>query len=294
MESPVASIRYAPTVQSSPVFTVAAVLTLALGIGGTTAIFTLMNAVMLQSLPVVDPSRLYRIGDGNDCCVEGGPQDRWGMFSFPLYERLEAATPEFDEVTAFQAGGWRLASGVKASRWRRDRCAPSSSPATTSTLGVNAFGGRVLTPEDDRAPAPPVAVLSHQVWQGVYGGDPAPVGGSTFVVQGIRSRSSGLRRRVFRRDVARRSARDVDSAAAGAAHHRRELPAAPVGVGVAAGHRPLPAGRLDRGHRAAPDRIAASVDATRVGLSVQLDAGHHSRCFPSRSSTWSQPAPASA
>ena len=66
----------------SPVFTVAAVLTLALGIGGTTAIFTLIHAVMLRSLPVADPGALYRVGDGDDCCVEGGPQDRWGMFSF--------------------------------------------------------------------------------------------------------------------------------------------------------------------------------------------------------------------
>src|ERR1043165_3081270 len=92
----------------SRVFTATAVLTLALGIGGTTAIFTLIHAVMLRSLPVADPSRLYRIGDGDDCCVEGGPQDRWGMFSFPLFERLKAATPEFEELAAFQAGGARL------------------------------------------------------------------------------------------------------------------------------------------------------------------------------------------
>jgi hypothetical protein len=59
----------------SPVFTVAAILTLALGIGGTTAIFTLIHAVMLRSLPVSDQGRLYRVGDGDDCCVEGGPQD---------------------------------------------------------------------------------------------------------------------------------------------------------------------------------------------------------------------------
>src|SRR5467141_3200851 len=92
----------------SPVFTAAAVLTLALGIGGTTAIFTLIHAVMLRSLPVTDPASLYRIGDGDNCCVQGGPQDRWGLFSFPLFERLKAETPEFDQVTAFQAGGARL------------------------------------------------------------------------------------------------------------------------------------------------------------------------------------------
>src|SRR3954451_24104545 len=85
------------------VFTATAVLTLALGIGGTTAIFTLMHAAMMQSLPVGDPDRLYRIGDGTDCCVQGGPQQRWGMFSFPLFERIKAEMPEFEEVTAFQA-----------------------------------------------------------------------------------------------------------------------------------------------------------------------------------------------
>src|SRR5881275_997237 len=109
MDSPVAAVRYAlRQFRAAPVFTAAAVLTLALGIGGTTAIFTLIHAVMLQSLPVADPESLYRIGDGDNCCVQGGPQDRWGMFSFPLFERLKEETPEFEEVTAFQAGGTRL------------------------------------------------------------------------------------------------------------------------------------------------------------------------------------------
>src|SRR5881628_2529118 len=103
------NIRYAfRQFRHSPVFTAAAVLTLALGIGGTTAIFTLIHAVMLRSLPVSDPGSLYRVGEGDDCCVEGGPQDRWGMYSFPLYERLKTETPEFEEVTAFQAGRARL------------------------------------------------------------------------------------------------------------------------------------------------------------------------------------------
>src|SRR6476620_4398484 len=103
------SIRYAlRQFRLSPVFTTAAMLTLALGIGGTTAIFTLMHAVMLKSLPVSDPALLYRIGDGDSCCVQGGPQDRWGMYSYALFERLKAELPEFEEITAFQAGGSRL------------------------------------------------------------------------------------------------------------------------------------------------------------------------------------------
>jgi len=168
----------------SPVFTTAAVLTLALGIGGTTAIFTLIHAVMYRSLPVSDPGRLYRVGEGDDCCVEGGPQDRWGMVSFPLYERLKAETPEFEEAAAFQAGGARLSV-------RREGVEPAARPVRSEyvtgnyfhTLGVGAFGGRVFTPEDDRPAAPPVAVISHRIWQTTYGSDTSVVG-STFVVEG--------------------------------------------------------------------------------------------------------------
>src|SRR5882762_9685617 len=91
MENPIRAIRYAVRqFRFSPVFTAAAVLTLAQGIGVTTAIFTLIHAVMLHSLPVTDPASLFRIGDGDSCCVQGGPQDQWGLFSFPLFERLKA------------------------------------------------------------------------------------------------------------------------------------------------------------------------------------------------------------
>src|ERR1051325_12225187 len=163
----------------SRVFTTAAVLTLALGIGGTTAIFTLIHAVMLRSLPVADPATLYRIGDGDDCCVEGGPQDRWGMFSYALFERLVANAPAFEQVTAFQAGGARMSV-------RREGADSVARALRTeyvtgnyfSTLGVGPFGGRVFTPADDTRAAPPVAVLSHHAWQNVYGGDPAVVGAS--------------------------------------------------------------------------------------------------------------------
>src|SRR4026209_13245 len=111
MENPARAIRYAlRQFRLSPVFTVTAILTLALGIGGTTAIFTLIHEVMLRSLPVTDPARLYTVGSGDDCGVEGGPQGKWGMVSFPLYERLKANAPEFESVTAFQAGMGRLSA----------------------------------------------------------------------------------------------------------------------------------------------------------------------------------------
>ncbi|HEY1470008.1 MAG TPA: ABC transporter permease [Candidatus Acidoferrum sp.] len=185
MQNLAGNLRYAlRQFRMSPVFTAAAILTLALGIGGTTAIFTLIHAVMLRSLPVSDPGRLYRVGDGDDCCVEGGPQDRWGMVSYPLYERLKTQTPEFEEVTAFQAGRGRMSVRRQGAE---SIARPLRSEYVTgtyfSTLGVQAFGGRVFTPEDDRPAAPPVAVLSHRVWQTTYGGDPSVVG-STLIVEG--------------------------------------------------------------------------------------------------------------
>jgi predicted permease len=164
------------------IFTATAILTLALGIGGTTAIFTLIHAVMLRSLPVGDPSRLYRIGDGSSCCVQGGPQDRWGMFSYPLFERLRAELPEFEELTAFQAGGARVSV-------RRQNVETAARPLRSefvtgnyfSTLGVGAFGGRVFAAADDTAAADPVVVLSHHAWEGSYGGDSSIIGGTLFV-----------------------------------------------------------------------------------------------------------------
>jgi hypothetical protein len=138
----------------SPVFNSAAILTLALGIVGTTAIFTLNHAVMLHSLPVPDPAQLCRIGDGVDCCVEGAPQERRAMPAKSL--RSEYVTGNY-----------------------------------FSTLGVTAFGGRLGTPDDDKPSSSPAAVISHQTWQTDYGADPSVVG-STFVIEGRPSTITGV------------------------------------------------------------------------------------------------------
>ncbi|HVN03875.1 MAG TPA: ABC transporter permease [Bryobacteraceae bacterium] len=185
MPNPLGSFRYAlRQFRLSPVFTATAILTLALGIGGTTAIFTLIDAVMLRSLPVSDPGRLYRVGEGDDCCVEGGPQDRWGMYSYPLFQRLNSELPQFEEMAAFQAGRGNLSV-------RREGVDVAAKPLRSeyvtgnyfTTLGVGAFGGRVFTADDDKPAAPPVAVLSHQAWQTIYGSDTSVVG-SHFAIEG--------------------------------------------------------------------------------------------------------------
>jgi predicted permease len=168
--------------RQSPVFTLTAMLTLALGIGATTAIFSLIHTVMLKSLPVVDPATLYRIGEGQDCCVEGSPQDNWGMFSYPFYLRMKESTPEFAELAAFQAGG----SEFSARRGENDRVAkPIRGEFITgnyfSTFGISAFSGRNIVPSDDTLTAAPVAMLSYRAWQQQYGSDPKIVGSSMML-----------------------------------------------------------------------------------------------------------------
>src|ERR1700691_3904454 len=95
----------------TPGFTITVLLTLALGIGANSAIFTLVNAVLLHSLPVADPSSLFRIGDRkNDCCVNGGWHDdsNYSLFATDTYSIFKKNLPEFQELAAMEAGyAWR-------------------------------------------------------------------------------------------------------------------------------------------------------------------------------------------
>jgi predicted permease len=179
--------------RKSPGFTVTAVLTLALGIGANTAIFTLIYVVMLKSLPVSAPEQLYRIGDNDNCCVWGGLQnDGWGEFSYPFFQYMQENTPEFEEMAAFQANEPRISV----------RRSGSDSPAEPfdgefvsgtyfSTFGVPPFAGRLFTSQDDTPSAVPVVVMSYHAWQEHFGLDPSLVGstvmvdGQPFIVVGI-------------------------------------------------------------------------------------------------------------
>jgi hypothetical protein len=98
----------------SPAFTAAAVLTLALGIGATTAIFTLVQQVMLRSLPVTKPEELWRIGDKMHCCTWGGYTQggEFNLFADELYRKFRLHTSGFADLTAFQAEDLTL--GVRA------------------------------------------------------------------------------------------------------------------------------------------------------------------------------------
>src|SRR6185503_13534870 len=86
-----------------PGFTAVALLTLALGLGANTAIFTLVRASMHQTLPVDRPEELVRLGADGNCCVNSGMQRRYSLFSYPAYEYLRDHTPELQSLVAFQA-----------------------------------------------------------------------------------------------------------------------------------------------------------------------------------------------
>jgi putative ABC transport system permease protein len=169
----------------SPAFTATTVLTLALGIGATTAIFTLVQQVMLRSLPVLRPDELWRIGGAVRCChANGYTQDGWSFFSWEAYRFFRANTPAFQDLAAFQVGGADL--GVR----RHGSAVPAIisngeyvSGNFFQTFGVSASRGRLFTEADDHEGAPPVAVISFHTWQAKYGSDLSVVG-STYHING--------------------------------------------------------------------------------------------------------------
>ena len=169
--------------RKAPGFTATAVITLALGIGATTAIFTLVSQVMLKSLPVTNPEELWRIGDKIRCCNWGGytqgDDGDFALFSWEAYQHFRAHTPEFIDLAALQAGNAPLGVRKAGSRAQADtRNGEYVSGNFFRTLGVRPWIGRLMTDADDREGAPLVAVLSYHIWQEKYAADPSVVGAS--------------------------------------------------------------------------------------------------------------------
>jgi predicted permease len=185
LESLVQDARFAlRQLWKTPGFTVTAILTLALGIGANAAIFTLVKAVLLKNLPVVDPKALVRVGDRADCCQNSGPNldGDYSMFSTDTYEQMKRSTPEFEELAAMQAGFENRPVVI-----RRDGGREAAKPRMGEFISGNYFRmfglqpamGRLLSDTDDVAGAPLVAVMSYATWKDVYNGDDSVVG-STF------------------------------------------------------------------------------------------------------------------
>jgi predicted permease len=163
----------------APAFTLATVLTLALGIGATTAIFTLMHAVILKSLAVANPAQLYRLGRESRCCYWGGysQEKEFSLVSYDLYKHFRDHTKGFSELAAFSAS--QQLFGVR----RKSVPEPAQSfPGEFvsgnyfSMFGIRAYTGRLFNARDDEPVAPPVVVMSYRLWQERYGSDPSVIG----------------------------------------------------------------------------------------------------------------------
>ncbi|HZD50961.1 MAG TPA: ABC transporter permease [Silvibacterium sp.] len=178
-------IRYAlRQFAKSPGFTATAILTLALGIGATTAIFTLVYAVLLKSLPVAKPEDLIRVGDTENCCVNGGMQNDWSLFSYEQYKEFRDNTPGFSQLAAFQAGSSQIGVRREGSNHPAESfISEFVSGNSFETLGLRAYAGRLFQPADDDKGAAAVAVMSYRTWQQKYGQDPSVVGAS-FLLNG--------------------------------------------------------------------------------------------------------------
>jgi len=154
--------------------TAVAVLSLALGIDANTAIFSLIDVVLLRMLPVKNPEQLLLLASGTGFREQS--KGAGEAFTYPSYKRLRERDQWFEDLAAFSPV--RLNVSIDNSR------EPSASGQLVSgnyyaVLGVNAVAGRILTAEDDRAPSGhPVAVISYGYWKRRFALDPSAIGRS--------------------------------------------------------------------------------------------------------------------
>jgi macrolide transport system ATP-binding/permease protein len=172
--------------RKTPGFTVTVLLTLTLGIGANSAIFTLVNAILLHNLPVVDPKTLVRIGDKDDCCVNGGWHDDgdYSLFATDTYYMFKKSLPEFEELAAMESGyAWRP---ITVRRAGPQTVAKSFMGTFVSgnyfrVFGLSPAAGRLFLDADDQKGAPITAVMSYDAWQQDYAGDPSVVGSAFYI-----------------------------------------------------------------------------------------------------------------
>jgi len=149
----------------SPNYTLIAVITLALGIGANTAIFSVVNAVLLKPLPYAQPDRLVWV-------TEYFPHNSVEMTLSPDYLEWRAQSEVFEHLAAFQTASLNLTGDGEPERLAAVEATANMFPA----LGVAPTVGRVFTAEEDRPGGEPVVVLSHGLWQRRFGADPKIVG----------------------------------------------------------------------------------------------------------------------
>jgi predicted permease len=181
-----------------PGFTVVAVLSLALGIGANTAIFSLLDAVMLKTLPVEQPEQLVLFGNGQNMgLTDSFPDESWDLFSYPFYRQVQQRTDVFSGVAGLLSIPWTVHGFVNSSGDIEQLQVQLVSGSYFPVLGVNAGLGRVLTEADDQNPGGhPVTVVSYAWWQQRLGGDPAAVG-KTITIDNVAYTIVGVAPREF-------------------------------------------------------------------------------------------------
>src|SRR6202045_2499867 len=171
-----------------PTFTIVAVLTLALGVGANTAMFSIVNAVLLRSLPYRDPGRLVRI-----YFSEPGVGLRDVTFSKPEMDDLQTRAGVFEDVTPIFEGSENLTGAKQPERVE----AVNGSFSYFSMLGVTPQMGRLFGPQDFALGFAPVAVISDGLWRRAYGADPNSLG-RTLRIDGDATTIIGVLPRGFR------------------------------------------------------------------------------------------------
>ena len=171
-----------------PGVTLIAVLSLALGIGANTAIFSLIDAVMLKSLPIHEPDRLVLFGNGEDAGVSNGfPREKTDLFSFPFYREVRQRAQTLEGVGALLSIPWTVHGRITANGTTSDFEKLNVQPVSGTyfpVLGVNASLGRTFTDADDQIVGNhPVAVISHSLWQTRLGGISNVVGQTIAIDQ---------------------------------------------------------------------------------------------------------------
>src|SRR6202522_4533546 len=172
--------------RKTPGFTLTVLLTLALGIGANSAIFTLVNAILLHHLPVTDPKSLIRIGDRDDCCVNGGWHDNgdYSLFATDTYSMFKKSLPEFEELAAMESGyAWRPITVRRAGPQTTAKSVIGTfvSGNYFRVFGLSPAAGRLFMDGDDQKGAPVTAVMSYDAWKQDYAGDPNIVGSSFYI-----------------------------------------------------------------------------------------------------------------
>ncbi len=162
----------------TPVSSLIAVLVLALGIGANTAIFTLLNAVLLRNLPVEHPEELVLFGDGEwGGSANGLPNRNWKLFSYNMYREFQQRNRVFSDVAALGSAFFGMHGRVAGSQDAEKINVELASGTFFRTLGVKPLLGRTLEAADDAAPGgSPVAVLSYSYWQRRFGESTAMLG----------------------------------------------------------------------------------------------------------------------